>query len=563
MLRVSALSKSYGGDVVLRDVSFVLGPGERAGLVGPNGAGKSTLLQAIAGQVEPDAGSVWTDPSDRVAYLPQYPAEELQLSVRESLLRGAGRVGELERRIAEQERAMQAASGETLDRLLAEYAETREEFERLGGYALESRMERVVGGLSLDTLGLDAPVASLSGGNKTKLSLARLLLSDATIVLLDEPTNFLDLPAILWLERFVVESPATYLIVSHDRRFLDRTVDSILELDGVEHTVRQWAGTYSMYAEAKRVEDEKRMEAYLDQRAEIARIEEDIRRTKEQARSTEARTKSGLGADHARRLAKKVARKAKARERRLERELEENEIEKPKGGWSLHLVDLGRDPITDGRSVLEIRNLRAGYGGNDVLHGIDLTIRGRDRVALVGANGSGKSTLVRCIGGRIPYEGTVRLGPSVRLGVLSQENEDLPLDVSVLDAFRTRAEMYESDARTYLHKFLFRGTEVLKPVRSLSYGQRSKLALAILIRSEANFLVLDEPTSHMDMPALEAIEETLAAYVGPMLVISHDRYFVEALHVTRVEVMESGRLRPAESVEAYEEEMGLLTHSRP
>ena len=555
MLRVSALTKSYGGDVVLRDVSFVLPSGRRAGLVGPNGSGKSTLLRLIAGQIEPDAGSIWTDPADYVAYLPQYPADELHLTVRESLLRGAGRVGELEQQLAQQEQSLQHLSGEALDGALAQYAETRDEFERLGGYELQSRMESVVDGLSLDALGMESPVASLSGGNKTKLSLARLLLSGATIRLLDEPTNYLDLSAILWLERFVVESTATYLIVSHDRRFLDRTVDSILELDAEEHTLRSWFGTYSAYAEAKRIEEEKYMQAYLDQQTEIARIEEDIRRTREQARSTEARTKSGLGADHARRLAKKVARKAKTRERKLERELEENAMEKPRRSWSLHLADLGRNPIEDTRMVLEIRNLHAGYEGHEVLHGVDLTVRGRDRLALLGSNGSGKSTLLRCITGQISHEGTVRLGPSVRLGVLSQENEDLPLDVTVLDAFRARTEMHESEARAYLHRFLFKGADALKSVRSLSYGQRSKLALAILILSNANFLVLDEPTSHMDMPALGAIEEALAAYVGPLLVVSHDRTFVEALNVNRVEVMEEGCLHAVESVEAYEEAM--------
>jgi ATP-binding cassette, subfamily F, member 3 len=554
VLRVSALSKSYGADVVLRDVSFVLSRGERAGLVGPNGSGKSTLLQLIARQIEPDSGSVWTDPADRVAYLPQYPADELHLTVRGALLRGAGRVGELERRVAELERAMESASGETLAGLLDDYAGAREEFEQLGGYELESRMERVVDGLALDTLGLDAPVATLSGGNKTKLSLGCLLLSGAGIMLLDEPTNYLDLPALLWLERFVVASPATYLIVSHDRRFLDRTVGSILELHGETHAVRQWAGTYSAYTAAKRAEEEKLLEAYLDQQQEIKRVEEDIRRTKEQVRGVENTVRSGAEAPHLRRIAKKVARKAKVRERKLERELEENAIEKPKKGWNLHLTDLGRNPIEDARLVLEMEDLRAGYDGREVLRGVDLTIRGRDRVALLGENGSGKSTLLRCIAGRVPYTGELRLGPSVRMGVLSQENEDLPLDVAVLDAFRARVEMHESDARTYLHKFLFAGAEVLKPVRALSYGQRSKLALAILILSDANFLILDEPTSHMDMPALEAIEDALAEYLGPLLLVSHDRAFVEALGVTRLEVMEGGLLHVVESMEVYEEQ---------
>src|SRR5947209_5726633 len=303
----------------------------------------------------------------------------------------------------------------------------------------------------------------------------------------------------------------------------------------------------------KRVEEEKLMETYLDQQAEIARIEEDIRRTKEQARGTEARTKSGLGADHARRLAKKVARKAKSRERKLERDLEAHTIEKPIKGWGLHLVDLGRDPIEDNRMVLEMVNVEAGYDGKEVLRGASVLIRGQDRVALLGENGSGKSTLVRCITRAIPYQGVVRIGTSVRVGVLSQENDELPLERSVLEIFRSRTQMLESEARAYLHKFLFQGEEVFKPVRALSYGQRSKLALAILILSDANFLILHEPTSHMDMPALEAIEGALVDYVGPLVLVSHDRAFVDMLGVTRLEVMEDGRLQAVESMEAYEE----------
>jgi ATP-binding cassette subfamily F protein 3 len=555
MVRVSALHKSYGGDPVLRDVSFTLSPGDRVGLVGANGSGKSTLLGIIAGLAQPDAGSVWIDPGDRVAYLPQYPADQLHLSVRDALIVAQGDLPEIERRLEAVEHAMGTLEGEMLDAALQEYAVLRERFDACGGYEMESRLERVVDGLMVSNGDLDVPVSTLSGGNKTKLALARLLLSGASILLLDEPTNYLDLPAVLWLESFVTSSAATCIIVSHDRRFLDRTVDSILELDAEDHTVRRWAGNYSAYQEAKRVEERKTLEAYLDQRTEIARIEADIRRVKEQARGTEQQFKSGLGMDHARRIAKKVARKAKTRERKLERMLDDETIEKPEIGWGLHLTDLGADPILDDRTIVETRSLSAGYGGVDVIHEVDLEIRGHDRVALVGANGSGKSTLVRCIAGTLPYQGSLRLGPSVRLGLLSQENEELPLDVSVLDAFRARTEMHESDARTYLHKFLFTGDEVFKQVHVLSYGQRSKLALAVLILTGANFLVLDEPTSHMDMQALEAIEGALDGYRGPLLVVSHDRAFLEALTVTRVLVMTDGRLHPVDDLEAYETEL--------
>ncbi len=557
MLRVSALGISYGADPVLQDVSCVLNTGERAGLVGPNGSGKSTLLRVIAGELRPDRGSVWIDPADRVAYLPQYPQDELQLSIRESLLRGGG-VGELQRRLAEMERAMPSAQGDALDALLAEYAASRETFEQRGGYELEGRLEQVVSGLALDAVDLDLPVGALSGGAKTKLSLARLLLSGASILLLDEPTNYLDLSALLWLERFVREGDRSYLIVSHDRRFLDRTVGSILELTVAEHTLRVWPGNYSLYAEGRLREEQKRLAAYRDQQERIAKIEEDIRRTKEQARDTETATNN----DVLRRYAKKVAKRAKAREHRLERELDENTIEKPTRGWGLHLVDLGRDPIDDQRLALEVTNLHAGYDHHQVLRGVDLLIRGRDRVALMGENGSGKSTLLRCLTGHMAFEGSVRMGPSVRAGLLSQESEELPLDRSVLEVFRSRTEMYEDQARTYLHKFLFTGHEVFQPIGTLSFGQRSKLALAMLILSDANLLLLDEPTSHLDLPALEAIEDALAQYQGPLLLISHDRYFVERVGITRVEVLADGRLHAVEGVEEYEAEIAAKSRVR-
>ena len=567
MLKVSGLSKSYETQEILRDMSFVLNGGEKAGLVGPNGSGKSTLLRTISGLEHPDAGSVWLDPGDSVGYLPQYPAEELALSVRESLLRGAGTAGALMGRVAELEQQMPRASGKDLDRLLEEYATVQAEFERLGGYELEDRIAGVVRGLEIDAR-LDGPVGKLSGGNKTKLGLARLLLSGATVLLLDEPTNYLDLPALLWLERWVRESHAACVIVSHDRRFLDETVGEILEIDAQKHTLRAWPGNYSAYADARAREEEKQLSRWLDQQARKKRIEEDIRRTKEQARGVE----SGTNLDTARRYAKKVAAKAKAREGRLERELARDEVEQPVRTWGLHLADLGKGDIDDDRTVLHMSGLHAGYPRHVVLRGVDLRVHGRDRLALLGANGSGKSTLLRCLTGMAEGDvrtagfdlqasagaevritsGEVRLGGGVRLGMLSQEAAELPRDQTVYDVFRAGTYMYEDEARAYLHKFLFGEDEVRKRVESLSYGQRAKLALALLVLGEANFLVLDEPTSHMDMAAIEAIETAIADYTGPLLVVSHDRYFLDRIGITRTEVMDDGHLHSVDGIAEYE-----------
>jgi ATP-binding cassette subfamily F protein 3 len=554
-LRISNVTKRYGAEPVLLDVNFTLSPRESLGLVGPNGSGKSTLLRIAAGELAADSGSVWLDPASRVGYLPQYPLDELDLTVRDALVAGTGRVGELQQRLLALEDDLRIASGATLDAALEEYAQTRDEFERLDGYALAARIEAVVAGLGVDVPDLDAPVRALSAGNKTKLSLARLLLSQADIVLLDEPTNFLDLHALLWLERYVSVGDRSYLIVSHDRRFLDRTAAGILEIDPDKHTVRAWPGNYTDYLAAREAERARHLDAYRQQQERVNRIEADIRRAKEQARGVERRVRSGMGADVQRRLAKKVARKAKARERRLERDLEREAVEKPKQGWGLHLRDLGRDAVAPRTTALEVEDLRAGYNGSLLLRGIDLLIRGGDRVALLGRNGSGKTTLLRCVQGTLPYSGRVSLGPGMRTGVLAQEADTLPPNRTVLEVFRSAVEVDESAARTYLHRFLFAGDEPLKRVVELSYGQRAKLALALLVLSSANFLILDEPTSHLDGPALEAIEQALREFPGPMLVVSHDRYFLDRIGVNRAVVLESGRLREVNGIEDYEREI--------
>ncbi len=364
MLRVQSITKSHGPDLILQDVSFILNTAERAGLVGANGSGKSTLLQILAGNLLPDAGSVWTSPSIEVAYLPQYPLGELDLSVRQVLEVGAGRAGDARHRLSELESAMETERGEALELAITEYGQTRETLERLGGYSLEARMQQVIAGLSIDVRDLEMPVRMLSGGNKTKLSLARILLSGAGILLLDEPTNYLDLPALIWLEQFITSGHRSYLIVSHDRRFLDRTVNTILTLDSTSG-LRRWAGNYTAYATARQREEEKELAAYLDQQEEIRRVEGNIRHTKDQARGVEAHTRSGPGADVKRRLAKKVARKAKVRERRLERQLESARLDKPTQSWGLHLADLGHRPIEDDRIILDIGSLLCRLRGED------------------------------------------------------------------------------------------------------------------------------------------------------------------------------------------------------
>ena len=559
MLKVSDLSKRFPDGPVLERVSFVLNAGEKVGLVGPNGSGKSTLLKVIAGELPPDGGSVATAPGDRVGYLEQYPARDLDRTVGEALTAVHPDLDAARREMERQSAILASpdATPEEQEAALAAYGAAAERFEQLGGYEVDHRAEIVRGGLGLDQVDPSRTVGSLSGGQKTRLALARLLLSEPTILLLDEPTNYLDLPALLWLERFVAESRCAAIIVSHDRRFLDRTVSAILELDADTHRLRAYPGSYSDYAAAKRREREKHAAAYQDQVERVAAVESQIRALKGKAMATETSTIHF----HYRKVAKGVARRAKVQERRLERFLAgEEKLERPEDPKRLYLDDLAEGAFADRRLAVAARDLRVRFGDTAILDGVDLEVHGGDRLALVGPNGSGKSTLLRALAGRLPAQaavtGELRHGDGVRVGYLPQEHGDDPVAGArtVLQTFREGVVMHEDEARAFLDKFLIGGDEVHRRLDELSYGERAKLALATLVASGANLLLLDEPTSHLDVAALERIEGALAAYPGPLLVASHDRYFLGAIGVTGVLLLEDGGLRRLPDLAAYEEE---------
>jgi ATP-binding cassette, subfamily F, member 3 len=561
MLRVSNLAKRFPDGVVLDKVSFVLNAGEKVGLVGPNGSGKSTLLKIIAGRLRQDSGAVALGPGDRAGYLEQYPEADLARTVREALT-AVNPALDAARAAMEQAAVTMAAPAlapEEQEAAIAAYGAASERFEQLGGYDVEARAEAVAAGLGLRAIAGDRLVASLSGGQKTRLALARLLLSEPTILLLDEPTNYLDLPALLWLERFVAASPHAAIVVSHDRQFLDRTVRAVLELDAETHTIRRYDGTYSDYAAVKARERAKQEAAYQDQQERIAAFERQIAATKSHSLYTETSTQN----DHLRRLSKKVAKKAKSQERRLERYIESEErVERPDDPKRLYLHDLAEGALTDRRLAVSAHDLRVSYGAEPdaatILAGVDLEVHGGDRLALVGPNGSGKSTLLRALAGQSEgtVTGTVRYGDGVRVGYLPQEHGGDPEASArtVLDTFRAQVVGYEDEARAFLDKFLFTGDEVYRRLDQLSYGERAKLALALLVASGANLLLLDEPTSHLDVAALERIETALAAYPGPLVVASHDRYFLGRIGVTGVLRVEDGQLQPLGSLAEYEAE---------
>jgi ATP-binding cassette subfamily F protein 3 len=524
VLQVSNLSKAFGDHQLLEKVSFTVNAGQRAGLIGPNGCGKTTLLQILAGAMPPDTGSAWLSPGDlRAGYLAQALEYEPGQTVGQVLKEAVAGLVEAERQLAVLSARMAPAKGPALERLLAEYGRALEVFERLGGYGHEARSEAVLEGLGLRHVEPETPVDILSGGQKTRLGLARLLLSSPDLLLLDEPTNHLDIQALEWLEGFLQGFRGAVIIVSHDRALLDRTVDTVLELDPQARTINIYPGNYSDYVEAKEREQEKHWAAYKDQQEFIAQLQSTLSAKKGYARSIELGT-----IDFApRKIAKGIARKAVVQQRRLERLLDSEErIDRPERVWQMKL-EFG-EPPTSGRDVLLLEGLSAGYGQRVLLHDVDLTLRSGERIALVGANGSGKTTLARLIAGELePLAGRARLGAGVKLGYYAQEQEDLDPESTPYDTIRSVAAMDETEARSFLHYFLFTGEEVFVPVGSLSFGERARLALACLVAQGCNFLLLDEPINHLDIPSRSRFEQAVAAFEGTVLAIGHDRYFIE------------------------------------
>lgn len=519
MLQLTHVSKSYGAQTILDDVSFVVNAGERVGLVGPNGCGKTTLLRIIAGQAQPDRGVVSLRAS--VGYLPQGIALDDARTVGEYVRAGVTEYDEARARV-EALAAQLAQSPE----LIAQYGEAVARFEALGGYAVEHRIEEILAGLGLD-VPQDALIAKLSGGQRTRVGLACLLLAEPNLLLLDEPTNHLDIDALEWLERFLADYRGAAIIVSHDWAFLDATISRILELDEQTHRVTEYAGNYSIYAATKARERDKQWAAWKDQQAEIRRIEADIARTKAQAQRTEQRTKN----DQLRRYAKKVAKKAKAREHRLRRYLDSQErVDKPQQTWKMKL-EFGAMP-RGGQIVVTLNDLGCAFGERWLFRHANLTLQHGERIALVGPNGSGKTTLLRIIAGELaPSEGGVHIGSNVRVGYMPQEQETLDAHTMPLEIIRALAPMSETEARHFLHFFLFEGDEVFTRVGALSYGERARLLLARLVVSGANCLLLDEPINHLDIPSRARFQSALDAFPGTVLIAVHDRAFIDRFAV--------------------------------
>ena len=541
MLSVSNLSLRFPGAEapLFAHVSFTVNAGERVGLIGPNGCGKTTLLRIIAGEIDASSGSVQRIPPHlRVGYLAQgLPAPD-ETPLRDVLFPRAADL-----RVAEDEverlAGVLASAGDDLKTLTPAYDAALARLEHLSRDDDPGTVERVLAGLDLAALPLDAPVGTLSGGQKTRLGLAALLLNDPQLLLLDEPTNHLDVTALTWLEGWLRDFPGGALIVSHDRTFLDETVTRLVALNDQTGTARVFEGSYSAYAAAVRSELDRQWAQWRDQQVEIARLQADMRQTMACA----VRKENATNNDRQRRYAKKVAHKAKAKETRLRRYLESAErVEKPRSRWGLKL-DFGDLPPT-GQDVVFLDKLTAGYDPRaPLLRDLTLTVRAGERVAVLGPNGHGKSTLLKTIVGMLPpLAGRVRLGASVRVGYLAQQQEILDPGSNALAVIQAEAPLGHTKARSFLHYFLFSGDDVFMPIADLSFGERARLMLAVLVARGANLLVLDEPINHLDVPSREKFEEALGAFQGSVLTVVHDRYFVDRF-ATTVWTIADGALR--------------------
>jgi ATP-binding cassette, subfamily F, member 3 len=529
MLQVRDITKWFGDVKVLDRVNFNINRGDRVGLIGPNGSGKTTLLKIITGELAPDRGSVQRSPATtRLGYLPQALDFPPGATVGDVLRSALGEREAAETRLNRLAEAIAQAPAGELTTALAEYDRALAEFQALGGARREADADAVLIGLGMPDVDQARPVTALSGGQKTRLGLARLLLAAPDLLLLDEPTNHLDIVALDWLEGFLADYDGAVLIVSHDRTFLDRTVSRTLALDDATHMLREYTGGYSDYALVVDRDLEKQWATYREQQERFRKLEASIQKLSNQAKNIEGETIHFYW----RRIAKDLARHAVVQRARLERMMASEEtVERPSQSWKMKLEFA--DTPRSGQDVLRLNDLRAGYGHRVLLDEVNLHLGYGERAVLIGPNGTGKTTLLRCITGQLkPWAGEVRLGRAVRLGYMAQEQETLDMAATPLALIRAAAPLDETEARSFLHYFLFAGDEVFVSVEKLSWGERSRLALALLAVQGCNFLLLDEPINHLDIPSRESFERAIARFEGTVLAVVHDRYFIERLATT-------------------------------
>ena len=503
ILSCSNISKSFGTDSILNHVSFHIEEREKAAVVGINGAGKSTLLKIIVGELAPDEGSVVIAKGKTLGYLAQHQDLDSGRTIYDELLEVKRPIIEMEERLRTLEVNMKRSQGEELESLYQTYSRLSHEFELANGYAWKSEITGVLKGLGFLEEEFSKPVSTLSGGQKTRVSLGKLLLSKPDIILLDEPTNHLDMESIAWLENYLLNYQGTVVIVAHDRYFLDRVVTKVVELDNGSSTVFQ--GNYSAYSEKKAMLRASILKAYLNQQQEIKHQEEVITKLR-----SFNREKSIKRAESREKLLNKIER-----------------IEKPTEVNDAMNITLEPD-IVSGNDVLTVLGLTKGFDGQTLFSDVDFEITRGERIAIIGNNGTGKTTILKIINGILAADaGEIRLGSRVHIGYYDQEHHVLHSEKTLFQELSdTYPNMNNTQIRNVLAAFLFTGDDVFKLIGDLSGGEKGRVSLAKLMLSEANFLILDEPTNHLDITSKEILENALTHYTGTVLYVSHDRYFI-------------------------------------
>jgi ATPase subunit of ABC transporter with duplicated ATPase domains len=541
MISFSNINKQYGKQLIFVDASFQLNPGEKVGLVGPNGSGKTTLFRLVVGEESPDEGEVSVPKKLTIGYFRQDVEEMSGRPVLDEAIAGSGRAGDLHHELEDLHRAMDDPSqAGDMDRILARFGEVQEEYEHLGGYTLEAQAREVLHGLGLKDDQIDGDVGALSGGWKMRVALARVLLGWPDALLMDEPTNHLDLESIIWLEQFLKSYQGALLMTSHDREFMNRIVSKIAEIDAGEITV--YSGDYDFYERERAIRESNQQAAFARQQSMLAKEQRFIDRFKTHAAK-----------------AAQVQSRIKALDK-----IEKIELPKKRQVVKFEF----RTPPRSGDQVAVIEDLHKSYGPRVIYQGFNLIIRRGERWAVMGRNGAGKTTLLKMIAGASePDSGSVRLGASLQMGYFAQQSLD------VLAADLTIFEQLQNDfpqegigsLRTLAGAFQFSGDDVDKKIRSLSGGEKSRLAMARMLYNPPNFLVLDEPTNHLDLATKEMLVEKLKDFEGTMIFVSHDRTFLRGLGSRVLELGgESGTERiPRVYPGSYNEYVQAIGHEAP
>ena len=536
ILSCQNISKSFGTDVIVSHASFHIEDHEKAAIVGINGAGKTTLLRIIVGQLEPDEGVVALTKGKTLGYLEQHQDVNSTETIYSELLGVKQDILQMEQRLRDMELEMKHSDGDRLSALMEQYNRISTEFENKNGYAVQSEVVGVLKGLGFTEDEFGKQICTLSGGQKTRVALGKLLLSAPDILLLDEPINHLDMTSIAWLENYLLNYSGAVLIVAHDRYFLNRVVSKIIEMDN--GNVMTFFGNYSAYAEKKAQLRETQWKAYLNQQQEIRHQEAVIAKLKSFNRE-------------------KSIRRAESREKMLEKM---EVLEKPteiRTDMHLHFSP----QITSGNDVLTVEHLSKSYPGNPLFSDLNFTVQRGEKVAIIGDNGTGKTTILKILNGLETADGgKFATGSKVHIGYYDQEHQLLHMDKTLMEEISdVYPDMTGTEIRNVLASFLFTGDDVYKRVRDLSGGERGRLALARLMLSKSNFLILDEPTNHLDITSKEILEEALRNYTGTLLYVSHDRYFINQTATRILELKNRTLINYIGNYDYYLEKVDELT----